>query len=72
MVRPVRLAVAAAISPKFESLVTAIEDRLSVSKTVAVTITVLVANLFGTLFFMSAGIALASVCSGVPIWATRK
>ena len=72
IVRPIRLAIAAAISPKFEQVVKSIQDRFGVAKSVAVTMTVVIANVFGTLLAMSGGIALASIFSGVPVWATKK
>lgn len=70
IVRPIRLAIAVAVSPQFDKVVASIQNRLGVNKAAAVTITVFFANVVGTLFFMSAGIGLASVCAGVPIWAT--
>jgi hypothetical protein len=72
IVRPVRVAIAVGISPKFDRFISSIQRRLKVSKPVAVTVTVILANVAGTLLAMSAGISLASLCAGVPIWATTK
>lgn len=69
IIRPVRVAVAVAISPKFDRLIARIQKYLNVSKPVAVTFTVLMANVVGTFAAMGAGITLASIFSGVPIWA---
>jgi hypothetical protein len=69
VVRPIRLAVAVAISPQFDNIVLGIQNRLKVSKATAITVTVVIANLIGTTFFMSAGILFASVLAGVPIFA---
>ena len=60
---------AVAISPKFDDVVKSIQNRFGVNKAAAVTITVIFANVFGTLAAMSAGIFLASICAGVPVWA---
>jgi hypothetical protein len=68
VVRPIRLTVAVAISPQFDNIVQGIQDRLKVSKATAITITVVIANLIGTTFFMSSGILLASILAGVPVF----
>lgn len=68
IVRPMRVGVAVAISPQFEKIVENIRNRFQVSKTVAVTMTVLLANLVGTTLFMSLGIALAALLAGVPVF----
>ena len=68
IIRPARLAVAVAVSPKFDLVVNNIQDRFGVSRGVAIGITVIVANLIGTTAFMCAGILAASVAAGVPIF----
>lgn len=68
LVRPIRLAFAVAISPQFDNIVLRIQNRLKVSKATAITVTVVIANLIGTIFFMSAGVLFASVLAGVPIF----
>ena len=69
IIRPVRVAVAVAISPKFDRTIARIQKKLKVSKAVAVTVTVVLANIVGTLTAMAAGISIASICAGVPVWA---
>jgi hypothetical protein len=69
IVRPIRLALAVAISPQFDNVVLNIQNRFRVSKAVAITITVILANLIGTTLAMAAGILLASTLAGVPIFA---
>jgi hypothetical protein len=71
IVRPVRLAVSVAISPQFDRVVRNIQNRWRVSRAMAVTITVILANLIGTTLFMSAGIALAAALAGVPVFPTK-
>ena len=60
-----------AISPKFDDIVLRLQKRLGVSKATAITITVLIANLIGTTFFMSVGIMCAAALAGVPIFPPR-
>jgi len=69
IIRPIRLAAAVAVSPMFDRIVRNMQDRFKVSKAAAIGITVFLANLVGTTLLMCAGIALASLCAGVPIWA---
>ena len=57
-----------AISPKFDDIVLGVQNRLGVKKATAVTIVVLIANLFGTTLFMSLGILIAATLAGVPVF----
>jgi hypothetical protein len=68
IIRPLRVAVSVAVSPQFDKIVNGIQSRLNVSRAVAITVTVIIANLIGTTFFMCTGIAIASVLAGVPIF----
>jgi hypothetical protein len=68
IVRPIRVGMAVAISPKFDNFVTSLQDRMRVSRATAVTITVVLANLIGTTLFMSSGIAIAAIAAGVPVF----
>ena len=68
IIRPLRVAVSVGIAPQFDKIVQTIQNRLSVSRAVAVTVTVLLANLVGTTVFMSLGIFLASLLAGVPVF----
>jgi hypothetical protein len=69
IVRPLRLTVAIAIGPQFDNVVAGIEKRMRVSRGVAIFITVLFANLFGTILAMASGVLLASTLAGVPVFA---
>lgn len=71
IIRPARLAVSVAISPKFDDVVANIQKRFNVNRATAITITVVTANVFGTIFFMSMGILLASTLAGVPIFVPK-
>lgn len=69
LVRPIRLALAVGVSPQFDRFIAALQHRLKVNKAIAITITVLLANVIGTFGAMFTGISVASVLSGVPLWA---
>lgn len=69
IVRPLRLAVAVGVSPKFDAFVKKVQEKCNVGKPLAVTITVVLANVVGTISFMCLGIFLASILAGVPVWA---
>lgn len=68
IIRPVRLALSMAVSVKFDELVNWIQKRFGVKKAMAYTLCVVVFNVFGTTILMCAGIFLASMFSGVPIF----
>lgn len=57
-----------AVSPQFERIVQKIQDRLGVSKSTAIFITVFMANVVGTTTLMCAGILLAATIAGVPVF----
>lgn len=68
IVRPIRLAVAVTVSPQFDRLILLLQEKWRLSRSVAITVLVLLANVVGTISAMCAGIALASLASGVPIF----
>jgi hypothetical protein len=68
IVRPIRVAMAVGISPQFDKFVKGIKERLNCSQGMAVFVTVMLANLVGTLAAMSLGIFLASMAAGVPVF----
>lgn len=68
IVRPLRLAAAVAISPKFDQLVSYIQRRLQIPRGAAIGVTVFSANLVGTCVIMASGICLASLAAGVPVF----
>lgn len=59
---------AVGISPKFDAFVKRVQEKFNVGKPLAVTITVVLANVVGTIAFMCLGIFLASILAGVPVW----
>jgi hypothetical protein len=71
IIRPVRLAVAVVVSPYFDRFINGIQNRLQVSRGIAIASTVILVNLFGTIAFMSAGILLAGAAAGVPVFAPK-
>ncbi|CAB9526386.1 expressed unknown protein [Seminavis robusta] len=56
-----------AIAPSLDRLVLLIQNRLKISKPLAIAVTVGVINVIGTTVFMIAGIVLASLLAGVPL-----
>jgi len=66
--RPFRVTLAIAIGPYFDRLVNWIARKTKLPKAGAITVTVLMVNLCGTLLLMVGGISLASLLSGVPIF----
>eukprot|EP00525_Craspedostauros_australis_P008964 CAMPEP_0198118244 /NCGR_PEP_ID=MMETSP1442-20131203/20873_1 /TAXON_ID= /ORGANISM="Craspedostauros australis, Strain CCMP3328" /LENGTH=249 /DNA_ID=CAMNT_0043776467 /DNA_START=68 /DNA_END=817 /DNA_ORIENTATION=- len=66
--RPLRVAAAVAIAPKFEVAVKSIQNRLNVNKQIAIGITVFAVNVVATTSLLSLGVVLASMASGVPIF----
>ena len=67
-IRPFRIGLSVAVARYFDNIVKVFQDKFKVSKGLAIGITVFFANIVGTLAAMSAGIALASLASGVPIF----
>ena len=68
IIRPVRFTAAVAVSPQLDNVVNYLQDRLNVSKGVAILTTVFLLNVVGTTFFMCSGIALAALAAGVPVF----
>jgi hypothetical protein len=69
VVRPIRLGISiAVVAPQFDRILQYIQTKYHVSRTVAIAITVLMANVVGTTTAMSVGIFIASILSGVPIF----
>jgi len=66
--RPIRVAVSVAISPYFENSINYIQSKTNMSRPLAVTLVVFLANVCGTVSFMSGGIVIASYLSGVPVF----
>jgi predicted PurR-regulated permease PerM len=69
--RPFRFTLAVMVSPYFERLVNWIQRKTRLPKAGAVTATVLIVNLGGTILLMVGGISLASLVSGVPVFAPK-
>ena len=69
IVRPIRLGISmAVVAPQCDRLLQYIQTQYRVSRTVAIAITVVMANVVGTISAMSLGIVMASILSGVPIF----
>lgn len=69
VVRPIRLGVSlAVVAPQCDKILNYIQMQYRVSRTVAIAVTVFLANVVGTISAMSLGIILASILSGVPIF----
>lgn len=67
IIRPLRLGLSIAIAPSLDRLVLFFQNRLKVSKTLAITVTVIAVNVVGTILLMFGGVAVASILAGVPI-----
>ena len=68
VIRPARFALSMAISPTFDKIRKGIQVRLGVGPKTAATLMIVFINLMGTTALMCAGVGLASMLSGVPIW----
>eukprot|EP00980_Cylindrotheca_fusiformis_P028141 scaffold22583_cov106-Cylindrotheca_fusiformis.AAC.12 len=68
MVRPIRFALSVGVSLYFERLVENIQTTFRVRKGVAIFLTVFLANVVGTIALSGAGIWLASLAAGVPVF----
>lgn len=68
IIRPIRFGLALSISFYLEKLVAAIQKRLKVKKGVAIALTVIFLNVFGTTVLFALGILLASTAAGIPIF----
>jgi hypothetical protein len=71
IIRPIRVGLSIGIARYFDSIVNAVQDKLRVNKSVAVAITVFLANVVGTISLMCAGITLASLAAGVPVFVAK-
>ena len=69
VIRPVRFAASVALSPSFDRLIDKVMDRFKMGKAKAMAVVVFSVNVVGTFALMFGGIALASLLSGVPVWA---
>ena len=69
--RPFRVTLAVAIGPYFDRFVNWIQRKTKLPKAAAITCTVLLVNLGGTLLLMVGGISAASLLSGVPVFAPK-
>eukprot|EP00443_Scrippsiella_acuminata_P004277 CAMPEP_0115251534 /NCGR_PEP_ID=MMETSP0270-20121206/43679_1 /TAXON_ID=71861 /ORGANISM="Scrippsiella trochoidea, Strain CCMP3099" /LENGTH=286 /DNA_ID=CAMNT_0002666957 /DNA_START=19 /DNA_END=875 /DNA_ORIENTATION=+ len=67
LIRPLRIGLALSISPVFDKFIKSIEQTLGCKRWLAITLTVLLANVVGTFAFLFGGLGLASALTGVPI-----
>lgn len=71
IVRPIRFGMSIGVARYFDSIIKVVQEKFRVSKNVAVGITVFFANVVGTICLMCAGISLASLAAGVPVFAAK-
>ena len=71
VIRPARFALSVAISPYFERINKYFQRKFGVSAKAATVLVVVFVNLIGTCSLMGLGVGLASVLSGVPVWAGK-
>jgi len=71
IVRPIRVGISIGVASYFDAIIKAVQDKCRVSKNVAVALTVFFANVVGTISLMCAGITLASLAAGVPVFAAK-
>eukprot|EP00571_Detonula_confervacea_P000825 CAMPEP_0172328682 /NCGR_PEP_ID=MMETSP1058-20130122/60482_1 /TAXON_ID=83371 /ORGANISM="Detonula confervacea, Strain CCMP 353" /LENGTH=147 /DNA_ID=CAMNT_0013045809 /DNA_START=380 /DNA_END=823 /DNA_ORIENTATION=- len=69
IIRPARFAFAMAISPYFERIRKYIGSKFGVSPKVAAVLMIVFINFLGSCSLMALGVGLASLLSGVPVWA---
>lgn len=71
IIRPLRFGLSVGVSVYFDRVIKKIQDVFNVNKGVAIFLTVFLANVVGTCTLMALGISLASMASGVPIFAPK-
>lgn len=71
IIRPIRFGLSIGVASYFDYIVNAVQDKFRVNKGVAVALTVFFANVVGTISLMCAGITLASLAAGVPVFAVK-
>ncbi|GMH83303.1 hypothetical protein TL16_g09553 [Triparma laevis f. inornata] len=64
--RPVRLAIAATVSPYFENFIKFLQKRLRLNRVFATATVIFLFNVVGTFAAMYIGVNIAAFCSGVP------
>ena len=69
VIRPARFALSISISPYFERMREYFQRKVGVSPKGAAVLMIVFINLLGTTSLMCAGVGLASLLSGVPVWA---
>jgi hypothetical protein len=69
IIQPIRVGLSIGLARYIDKAVAFFQDKFKVNKGVAIGITFFFTNVVGTLTAMSGGIVLASIASGVPIWA---
>jgi len=69
IIRPLRFALAAGLSPAFDKLISFVQSKTGFGKAKAMGVVVFSVNVVGTFTLMFSGIGIASLLSGVPVWA---
>ena len=68
VIRPLRFAISAALSPGFDKLILTIQNKTGLNKAKSMAIVVFTVNVLGTFTMLFTGVALASLLSGVAIF----
>jgi len=68
LIRPLKIALTVLVVPYFDKLSYRLQDRFSLSKNKAAVVLGVTGQFVGSCIMVPAGIALASMASGVPIW----
>ena len=68
IVRPFRIAAAVGVSKYFDQIITTLQNKMKLSRAVAIGLTVFTINICGTFALMALGITAASSLSRVPVF----
>jgi hypothetical protein len=68
IIRPFRFGLSVGIAKYFDAAISWVQNKLNVSKPIAIGIIVFFANILGTCSLLALGILLASTLTGVPIF----
>jgi len=68
IVRPLRIAAAVGVSKYFDQIITTLQNKMKLSRAVAIGLTVFIINICGTFALMALGITAASSLSRVPVF----
>jgi hypothetical protein len=66
--RPLKVALALSVRGYWDAMVYSAKERFKVNQVVAVILVTFFVNILGSCVLLAAGVTLASLFSGVPIW----